>query len=181
MYDVVLYLMLVHFGRKLMQSFEREITEIARTRAGAYSGGKRESTSGEVDPRINEVMEKLCEQTKVGVIIYNNQSGDKKLSISKLPKELRTIFLNISGGRVGFCLYSEEKFVLFLEESPDQILVLGKTKQSQEKKEFELNRAVQLIKLTYEKVGDKYIFKDNTGSVVDHKEIIIHIIKWVVT
>ena len=73
---------------------------------------------------------------------------------------------------------SEEKFVLFLEEPPDKILVVGKKLASKESGEFKLNRAIQLIKLQYEKVGDRYTFKDNTGSAIDYKEVIVQIIKW---
>jgi len=163
-----------------MQNFKEAIMGIAKGRESAYSKTKTEALSNEIETRIHEVIEILFKQTELGVRIYNEESDNFKLSIFRLPKEFITIFLNISSDRIGFCLTSEEKFVLFLEESPDKILILGKKIPKEENREFALNRAIQLIKLQYEKVGDRFAFKDNTGSVVDRKEIIIHIIKWLV-
>ncbi len=163
-----------------MQNFKEAIMGIAKGRESAYSKTKTEALSNEIETRIHEVIEILFKQTELGVRIYNEESDNFKLSIFRLPKEFITIFFNIPSDRIGFCLTSEEKFVLFLEESPDQILILGKQIQTKETREFALNRAIQLIKLQYEKVGDRYALKDNTGSTIDHKEIIIHIIKWLV-
>jgi len=163
-----------------MQNFKEAIMGIAKGRESAYSKTKTEALSNEIETRIHEVIEILFKQTELGVRIYNEESDNFKLSIFRLPKEFITIFLNIPSDRIGFCLTSEEKFVLFLEESPDKILILGKKIPKEENREFALNRAIQLIKLQYEKVGDRFAFKDNTGSVVDRKEIIIHIIKWLV-
>ncbi|MFQ5788553.1 MAG: hypothetical protein ACE5H1_11310, partial [Thermodesulfobacteriota bacterium] len=109
-----------------MQKFKEEIMKIAKDREGDYSKNKAENLSYKIDTRINEVIEILFEQTDLGVKIYNEESDNMRLSIFKLPKELITIFLNIPGDRIGFCLFSEDKLVLFLEESPDQILILGK-------------------------------------------------------
>lgn len=164
-----------------MRDFRERITNIAE---GRKQTGNKGSISPEGDNLIidlKEVMNDLYDKTELGVNVYNEVAEVRELSIFRLPEELLQVFLNVPGKQIGFCLMSEIKFVLFIGELPDEVLVLGKKRQSYGNKGPFLARAIQLIRIKFEQSGSTYSYRDNTGSLIDPEEIIIHILNWAVT
>lgn len=101
----------------------------------------------------------------------------ESLSIYKLPVEFLEMFLDIPGRRGGFCIVSPSKLVIFFDEDPNIITVIGKNRG----KEVAVaqTKATQLLKLSFSNIGDKYEYKDNTGGVIDPTSIVDILIKWV--
>jgi hypothetical protein len=163
-----------------MIKFQEEIRNIAKGRE------KRAEENGtehgvRVKTVIKEVMERFFNLAELGVSIYNESSNNGKLSVYRLPGELLDLFLSLPGKHSGFCLVASEKFVIFLDEEPDQVLVLGSKKQQLGAEGNVLSRARQLIRITCVRTGDGFTFKDNTGTPLDPEEIMMHIIKWAVS
>jgi hypothetical protein len=158
--------------------FREEMMNIARERENRR---EREDSidSKETICEIREVMDGFFSLAESGVSAYNEGSGEKVLSIYILPEELLTLFLNLHGKRMGFCIIGPERFVVFLDETPNGILVLGHKKQSAGTVEQILTKARQLIKITCLKSEKGFIFKDNSGGTLEPEETIKHIIKWV--
>jgi len=164
-----------------MRDFREKILNIAERKK--HTGNKRliSSESNSMSFDLNEVMNILYDKTESGVNVYNEVSEGGELSIFRLPEELLQVFLNVPGKQIGFCLMSDIKFVLFIGEVPNEVIVLGKKRQSYGNKESFLARAIQLIRIKFEQSGNMYSYRDNTGSLIDPEEIIIHIINWAVT
>jgi len=128
---------------------------------------------------IKEAMQRLFSLAELGVKAYNEGSGEKSLSIHELPEELLSLFLNLPGKRMGFCIIGPERFVAFLDEVPNQVLVLGQKRQDLGVKDQVLSKAKQLIKISCLRSKDGYIFKDNTGANLNLEDVIKHIIIWI--
>lgn len=161
-----------------MPKFWEEIMDIAGEREKRREG-EESINSVEATYEAKEAMDCFFSLAEEGVSAYNEGSGKRVLSNYRLPEELLTLFLNLSGERVGFCIIGPERFVVFLDEMPNGILVLGRKKQSAGAVGQILTKARQLIKITYLKSGNGFIFKDNTGATLDQEDIMKHIIKWV--
>lgn len=161
-----------------MSKFWEEIMDIAVEREKRR---EREESINSVEAtyEAKEAMNRFFSLAQEGVNAYNEGSGKRVLSNYRLPEELLTLFLNLSGERVGFCIIGPERFVVFLDEMPNGILVLGRKKQSAGAVGQILTKARQLIKITYLKSGNGFIFKDNTGATLDQEDIMKHIIRWV--
>ncbi len=165
-----------------MTQFQEEIRRIAEERR------KRRGDNGEretkiADPEnireIKDAMEGFFSLAGQGVKAYNEFSGENNLSIYELPSELLTLFLSLPGRRMGFCIIGLERFVFFLDEAPNQILVLGQKRQAMGASGLILSKAIQLIKITCIRSMDALIFKDNTGASLNPEDIVKHIIRWV--
>ena len=167
-------------GRSLMQDFREKIMNIAEIKK--QTGNKRSipPEGNNSSSNLKEVMNILYGKSELGVNIYNEATEGGELSIFRLPEELLQVFLNVPGNQIGFCLISDLKFVLFIGEFPDEVLVLGKKRQSPGSGEAFLTRAIQLIRIKFEHSGNTYSYEDNTGSLIDPDEIVIHIINWAV-
>lgn len=161
-----------------MAKFREEITDMAREREKRRERDEA-IDSGEAIYEAREAIDGFFSIAEAGVSAYNEGSGKRVLSNYRLPEELLTLFLNLSGERVGFCIIGPERFVVFLDEMPNGILVLGRKKQSAGAVGQILTKARQLIKITYLKSGNGFIFKDNTGATLDQEDIMKHIIRWV--
>ena len=164
-----------------MRDFLEKIINIADRK-------KQISNKRSIPPEVNnsssnlkEVMNILYGKSELGVNIYNEAIEGGELSIFRLPGELLEVFLIVPGNQIGFCLMSDLRIVLFIGEVPDEVLVLGKKRQSSMRGEPFLTRAIKLIRVKFEHSGNIYSFEDNTGSLIDPDEIIIHIINWVVS
>ena len=164
-----------------MLDFKKEIRTMAKEKVKSAAEEKPSQTKSDVRTEIKEVMNIFFNISELGVGIFNQGLANGKLSIYELSEELLTLFLNLHGKRLGFCLVAEEKFVVFLDENPSQLVVLGKKRQSFGTGENALTKARQLIRITFEKSDGGYVFKDNTGSFLDPEEIVLHIIKWAVS
>ncbi len=158
--------------------FREEIMNIARERE---KGREREESLNSVEEIYGskEAMDGFFSLAESGVTAYNEGSGKKVISTYRLSEELLTLFLNLPGKRVGFCIIGPERFVVFLDETPNGILVLGQKKQAAGAVGQILGKARQLIKITCLKSGNGFIFKDNTGATLDQEDIMKHTIKWV--
>ncbi len=161
-----------------MTKFQKEIMDMARERE------KRREKVESVDSvdetyEAKEAMDEFFGLAKAAVSAYNEGSGKKVISIYRLPQELLTLFLNLPGKRMGFCIIGPERFVVFLNDIPNGILVLGQKKQSAATVGQILSKARQLIKITCLKSANGFIFKDNTGATLDREDIMKHIISWV--
>lgn len=167
--------------RKEMIDFEKEIKNVAKERIKLAAEEKESKPEADMGKEIKEVMNKLFNIAELGITIYNEGLDKGKLSIYKLPEQLLALFLNLPGKRLGFCLIAEEKFVVFLDEEPNQVVVVGKNRQSFGTGENVLTKARQLIRITFMKSDNGFVFKDNTGSILDPEEIALHIIKWAVS
>lgn len=104
-------------------------------------------------------------------------SSSDKISIYQLPSEFLEMFLDIPGRRGGFCIVSPSKLVIFFDEDPNLITVIGKIRNKEGV--VAQAKATQLLKLSFSNTGDKYEYKDNTGGVIDPTSIVDIIIKWV--
>lgn len=164
-----------------MQDFREKILNIADRKKQISNKRSIEPEGNILSINLKEVMNILYGKTELGVNIYNEVINGGGLSIFRLPEELLQVFLNVPGKQIGFCLMSDIKFVLFIGEVPDEVLVLGKKRQSSGSREPFVTRAIQLIRIKFERSGNIYSYEDNTGSLIDPDEIIIHIIKWAVT
>jgi hypothetical protein len=157
--------------------FQEEIVNMARERERRRE--RDASIDGvEASYEAREAIDGFFSMTEAGVSAYNEGSGKRVLYTYRLPEELLTLFFNLPGKRLGFCIIGPERFVVFLDEMPNGILVLGQKKQSARALGQVLAKARQLIKITCLKSENGFIFKDNTGAALDQEDIIKHIIKW---
>ncbi len=166
-----------------MIDFEEEIKSIA-IESMKLAGKEKTTTELEADDigkEVKEAMERLLEITELGAAVYNKGLNRRELFVYKLPEEVLTLFLNLPGKRSGFCLIADERFVVFLGDEPGQLVVVGKKRESFGPGENVLTKARQLIRITFIKAKEGFVFKDNSGSVLDPGEIIVHIIKWAIS
>ncbi len=106
-------------------------------------------------------------------------SASETLTIYKLPSEFLEMFLDIPGRRGGFCIVSSSKLVIFFDEDPNLVTVIGKARTKEGGVPQSQTKSTQLVKLSFSKNGDKYEYKDNTGGAIDPASIIGIIINWV--
>ena len=111
-------------------------------------------------------------------ISENALASSDNLAIYKLPTEFLEMFLDIPGRRGGFCIVSSSKLVIFFDEDPNLITVIGKTRTKEGAIAQSQSKATQLLKLSFTNTGDKYEYKDNTGGVIDPTNIVEIIINW---
>lgn len=163
-----------------MQDFQEKIANIALRMKQISDERLFSPELNESSSNLKEVMNILYSRTELGVDIYNGAIKRGELSIFRLPAEVLRVFLNLPRNQIGFCLMSEVKFVVFIGDVPDEILVLGKKRQSSGGGEPLVTRATQLIRIKFEHSGKIYRYVDNTGSSVDPDEIIVHVIGWAV-
>lgn len=166
-----------------MRQFKREIRRLARERLDTAIQDNRVVIKSDVSRRdVEEVMREFYRRTRLGAKTYNEAIGLKMLSVFRLPDELIQLLLNRTRKKIGFCLRTDLKIVLILEDETGQILVLGKRKENYADNEIILSKAIRLIRISFEKVRRKdLIYRDNTGSLIDIDEVIIQLIKWAVS
>ena len=165
-----------------MAEFQAEIRNIAKENEQRRKDESERMiyvTDVEKNSEIKGAMKRLFSLAELGVKAYNKGAGQKVLSIYELPEELLTLFLNLPGRRMGFCIISPERFAAFLDEVPNQVLVLGQKRQDLGVTGQVPTKARQLIKVTCLKSGDVLIFKDNTSANLNLEDVIKHIIKWI--
>lgn len=126
-----------------------------------------------------DVLEKLFSLSEKAVTDFNSDSADKPLSVYKLPKEFLEMFLDIPGRRGGFCLISPLKIVVFFDEDPKIITVIGKSRNVDGKETGSYSRTTQLFKISFSQKGKDYEYKDNTGGVIDPHDIVSILVKWI--
>ena len=163
-----------------MAEFQAEIRSIAKEKKQRRQDNRMKYTTDEEKVYdVKEAMKRLFSLAELGVKAYNEGSGERVLSIYELPEELLTLFLNLPGRRMGYCIMGTERFVVFLDEVPNQVLVLGQKKQDLGVTGQVLSKARQLIKINCLRSKDRFIFLDNTGANLNPEDVIKHIIIWI--
>ncbi len=163
-----------------MAEFQAEIRSIAKEKKQRRQDNRMKYTTDEEKVYdVKEAMKRLFSLAELGVKAYNEGSGERVLSIYELPEELLTLFLNLPGRRMGYCIIGTERFVVFLDEVPNQVLVLGQKKQDLGVTGQVLSKARQLIKINCLRSKDRFIFLDNTGANLNPEDVIKHIIIWI--
>ena len=163
-----------------MAEFQAEIRSIAKEKKQRRQDNRMKYTTDEEKVYdVKEAMKRLFSLAELGVKAYNEGSGERVLSIYELPEELLTLFLNLPGRRMGYCIIGTERFVVFLDEVPNQVLVLGQKKQDLGVTGQVLSKARQLIKINCLRSKDRFIFLDNTGANLNPEDVIKHIRIWI--
>ncbi len=162
------------------KDFENEIIEIAKSHQDQDNYKPETLQHSSEDEEYVEVIEHFFSISKEAVNIYNSNIAREVLSVYKLPKEFLEMFLEIPGRRGGFCIISPGKLVIFFDEDPQIITVIGKTRSSEGKNNSSL-KVNQLLKVSFSKKDQKYQYKDNAGGVLEPYEIVSLLIRWVTT
>ncbi|MEM7008314.1 MAG: hypothetical protein AAF462_04190 [Thermodesulfobacteriota bacterium] len=106
------------------------------------------------------------------------ESSKEVLSIYNLPTEFLEIFLDIPGRRGGFCIISSSKYVVFFDEEPNTITIIGKNRSKQSGLAQNSSKTSQLLKVSFSNVDGKYQYKDNTGGIINPNDIVDITINW---
>lgn len=139
---------------------------------------KLETNSG--DKSYLQAIENLFLISQQAVDIFNSNSKSDMLSASILPKEFLEMFLEIPGRRGGASIISPNKIVIFFDEDPNTITVIGKIRNNQSGVSQNSAKVAQLIKATFSNIEGEFQYKDNTGGILDPYDIVALLIKWVV-
>ncbi|GJM15372.1 MAG: hypothetical protein DHS20C13_06990 [Thermodesulfobacteriota bacterium] len=162
------------------KDFKNEIIQIAKNRQDQDNYKPQTFQHSSEDKEYIEVIEHFFSISKEAVDIYNANSTTDILNVYKLPKEFLEMFLEIPGRRAGFCIISPTKLVIFFDEDPRIITVIGKTR-SFDRNNNSSSKVNQLLKVSFSKKDQEYQYKDNAGGVLDPYDIVALLIKWVVS
>lgn len=161
--------------------FRDEITKIAAARAAendAHSG-QPEDGETEKEKTAHAAVEEFYSVSRRAITIFNEVSGGVKLALNRLTPDFLDLFLNIPGRLAGFSIISPTGIVIFFDEDPDTITVIGKKRRPDGHDAGKLSPAVQLMKIHYRKDEDKITFRDNSGSAVRPEGLVPLLIRWV--
>ena len=89
------------------------------------------------------------------------------------------LFLNIPGRLAGFSIISPTGIVIFFDEDPNIITVIGKKRKSGGQDAGKLSPAVQLMKIHYRADEDGIFFRDNSGAAIEPEGLVPLFIRWV--
>ena len=131
-----------------------------------------------VDEVYLEVLDHMFSISRKAVNAFNSSIDSEILSVHMLPGEFLEMFLDIAGRRGGFCLISPQKLVIFFDEDPNIITIIGKSRNTKGKDNAS-GKTSQLFKITFLKDGKEYEYRDNTGGVVDPYEIVSVLVSWI--
>ena len=162
------------------KDFENEIIKIAKSHQDQDNYKPETLQHSSEDEEYVEVIEHFFSISKEAVNIYNSNIATEVLSVYKLPKEFLEMFLEIPGRRGGFCIISPNKLVIFFDEDPQIITVIGKIRSSKGKNNSS-SKVNQLLKVSFSRKDLKYQYKDNAGGVLEPYEIVSLLIGWVTT
>ena len=124
-----------------------------------------------------EVIDHMFSISRKAVNAFNSSIDSEVLSVHILPGEFLEMFLDITGRRGGFCLISPDKTVIFFDEDPNILTVIGKSRNTTGK-ESASAKTSQLFKISFFKKGKEYEYRDNTGGVLDPYDIISVLVSW---
>lgn len=161
------------------KNFENEIRTISKTNLNRDKDISRKIAPVSNDQNYLKVIEEFFSLSEKAVNIYNSISGVEVLSARMLPKEFLELFLEIPGRRGGACIISPNRLVLFFDEDPQIITVIGKIRNSGDSRNNTTSKATQLLKVSFSSHKGKYEYKDNTGGVLNPYEIVSLLIRWV--
>lgn len=161
----------------MKKDFEKEIISLASNYG--VKGNENSEFFSKDRPYI-EALDNLFIIAQNAALIFNSSAKYEALSVYKLPKEYLEMFLEIPGRRGGFCIISPDKIVVFFDEEPNTITVIGKNRNSQSGITQSSVKIVQLLKATFLHEKDGFKYKDNTGGQLNPYDIVTLLIKWVV-
>ncbi len=166
----------------MSDEFKKEIKDLARK----YEEKLRHTTASEgsdrgADADFEAVLAEFFKISEDGATIFNESVKEDRLKVYKLPADFLEIFLSIPGRRGGLSIVSPERLAVFFDEDPDVITVIGKLRSHGSSIQANVNKSLQLIKISYSKTDKGYEYKDNTGKALDSGEIIAVIIGWLVS
>jgi len=128
---------------------------------------------------LNPAVNILYEKFEQSIVLFNKEFGTQVLFIEKLSVEIFKLLLNFDDINSCFFLRSLNKLVFIFNEGTDQIPFFGRIKSA--KKQNANPRFVQLFKLAVISANNKTEFKDNTGRNINIEEVVIQIIRWLVS
>jgi len=131
------------------KDFENEIRAIAQSNKDRDKEPLGAVQAHSNDKNYTEVLEKLFSISEKAVNIYNSNTATEDLSVYKLPIEFLEMFLEIPGRRGGFCIISLTKLVIFFDEDPDLITVIGKIRNLNKNRNNTTSKATQLLKVSF--------------------------------
>jgi hypothetical protein len=164
---------------KMKKSFEEEISAIAKSKINKKRQSVQDADNSSDDNVYVEVLKHLLSISEEAAKIYNTAVNSEVLSVYKLPKEFLEMFLDIPGRRGGFCLISPQKIIVFFDEDPQQITVIGRSRSMDTKQTDYTSKAVQLFKISFSKIGGESEYKDSTGGVIDPYDIVSILVRWI--
>lgn len=161
----------------MKKDFEEKIIALAKESKDLKKYESSTQQNSLEDLKYIEALDHLFSISRQAVDIYNANSEVIMLNVYNLPKEFLEMFLEIPGRRGGFCIISPDKIVVFFDEDPNLITVIGKIRKADNNPSSRVN---QLLKVSFSKKDDKCEYKDNTGGTLDPYDIVALLIKWVV-
>ena len=164
------------------EDFKREIRYIAEKAAGGVGQARSSACSNrELDRPYLEALDEFYEISVEGVRTFNECVKQERLAVHRLPADFLELFLGIAGRRAGLYIVSPQKLAVFFDEDPDIITVIGKIRSNSSNIQTNVNKTLQLIKISFT-VGEKgYIYKESTGNTLEPEGVIALIIRWLVS
>ncbi len=163
-----------------MREFEDELKELVVNYKKDINASESDAEIGldkayNMSPVLNIVYEKF-EQS---IVLFNKEFGTQVLFIEKLSVEIFKLLLNFEDIDSCFFLRSQSKLVFVFNEGTDQITFFGRIKSA--KKQKANPRFVQFFKLAVISENSTFEFKDNTGRNINIEEVVVQIIRWLVS
>ncbi len=165
----------------MTDDFEAEIKRLAQKFGkGVAKQTKQGATVRESDVDFKAVIREFQKAARKGADIFNDSVNEESLVVYELPAEFLEIFLGISGRRGGLAIAAPQRLAVFFDEDPNLITVIGKLRSNDSGVHTNVNKSLQLIKISFSSSDNGYVFKDNTGKPLDSEGIISVIIGWLV-
>jgi len=163
-----------------MTDIENELKELVVNYKKVINGSDSDRGLGLDDAQnLNSVIKIVYEKFEESIDVFNKEFGSQVLYIEKLSVEVFKLLLNFEDINSCFLLKSQNKLVFVFNEGINQITFFGKNKSI---KNQNVNpRFVQLFKLTVVTAKSTTEFKDNTGRPIKIEEVILQIIRWLVS
>ena len=163
-----------------MSEIENELKELVVNYKKVINGSESDRGLGLDDAQnLNSVIKIVYDKFEESIDVFNKEFGSQVLYIEKLSVEVFKLLLNFEDINSCFLLKSQNKLVFVFNEGINQITFFGKNKSI---KNQNVNPGfVQLFKLTVVTAKSTTEFKDNTGRPINIEEVILQIIRWLVS
>ncbi|MCC6713567.1 MAG: hypothetical protein IT344_09420 [Candidatus Dadabacteria bacterium] len=161
--------------------FNDEIMKIAAAHAAERAARHEPPDAAETEKEktVHAAVEEFYAVSRRAITIYNGVAGASKLALNRLTPDFLDLFLNIPGRLAGFSIISSTGIVIFFDEDPDIITVIGKKRKSEGQDAGKLSPAVQLMKIHYRADESGISFRDNSGAAVDPEGLVPLFVRWV--
>lgn len=163
------------------RDFKNEIIEIAHSYKKRDELKSEELHNHPYDSSYLQAIDNLFSISQQAVEIFNSQLSSDLLAVYMIPKEFLEIFLDIPGRRGGFCIISTTKIVVFFDEDPNTITIIGKNRNKQRGANPNSTKVIQLLKATFSDEEGGFKYQDNTGGQLNPYDIVEILIGWIVS